>query len=344
MRTSQSHKAQIIGDARGAGQGEAFEGIRDGGLDDVMAGLSAPQKRLPCRLLYDARGAELFERICELPEYYPTRTELALLRAHLPAVAEAVGPDARVIEPGSGAGQKTRMLLAALDRPATYVPIDVAAEQLAENAEALRREVPGLEVLPVCGDYTAQLTIPRSAKAGASDGRTLIFFPGSTIGNFEPDEAVRFLSRFAALAGHGGMLLLGADSNQRAETLVPAYDDAQGVTADFDLNLLAHVNRTHQASFDLSAFRHRAVWNAVRSRIEMHLVSKKAQTVEVGGQPISFERGEAIITEHCYKHSRPALEALLGLAGWTVQRTFSDEAERMGLWLAVRSSDRATHS
>jgi L-histidine Nalpha-methyltransferase len=331
MRTSQSIRARTE---------EALAPSESAG-DDVLAGLLATQKRLPCRLLYDAQGAELFERICELPEYYPTRTELSLLREHLPAVAEAVGPDARVIEPGSGAGQKTRMLLAALQRPASYVPIDVAAEQLFDNAVSLRRELPGLEVTPVCGDYTAELTIPRSTRPSE---RTLIFFPGSTIGNFEPDEAVGFLSGFAAQAGRGGMLLLGADSNQNPDTLVPAYDDAQGVTAAFDLNLLAHVNRTHQASFELAAFRHRAVWNAARSRVEMHLVSKKAQTVEVAGRPISFERGEAIVTEHCYKHARPALEALLRRAGWSVVQMFSDDAQRMGLWLAVRSSDRAPHS
>ncbi len=330
MRTSQLVKARIE-------QSVASEEV----VDDVVAGLRASPKRLPCRLLYDARGAELFERICEVPEYYPTRTELALLQAHLPAVAAAVGPDARVIEPGSGAGVKTRMLLSALDRPASYVPIDVAAEQLFDNAVALRRELPGLEVTPVRGDYTGELAIPASTRPSQ---RTLIFFPGSTIGNFEPDEAVGFLAHFAALAGPGGMLLLGADSNQNPATLVPAYDDAQGVTADFDLNMLAHLNHSHRANFELSAFRHRAVWNPARSRVEMHLVSKRAQVVEVAGQPIAFERGEVIVSEHCYKHARPALEALLLRAGWSVKTMFSDDEQRMGLWLAVRTADRAPRS
>jgi dimethylhistidine N-methyltransferase len=306
-------------------------------VDDVVAGLLASPKRLPCRLLYDARGAELFERICELPEYYPTRAEVALLQTHLPAVAAEVGPDARVIEPGSGAGLKTRMLLTALDQPASYVPIDVAAEQLFDNAVALRRELPGLEVTPVCGDYTGELVIPASTRPSQ---RTLIFFPGSTIGNFEPDEAVGFLAHFAALAGRGGMLLLGADSNQDPATLVPAYDDAAGVTAEFDLNMLAHLNESHRARFELTAFRHRAVWNAARSRVEMHLVSKRAQVVEVAGRPIGFERGEAIVSEHCYKHARPALAALLLRAGWSVKTMFSDDEQRMGLWLAVRAADK----
>ncbi len=307
-------------------------------VDDVIAGLLAPQKTLPCRLLYDARGAELFERICEVAEYYPTRTEIALLAEHLPQLAGQVGPRARVIEPGSGAGSKTRMLLSSLPSPSSYVPIDVAAEQLRDNAAALRREYPALEVQPVLGDYNGPLVLPEATRPFE---RALVFFPGSTIGNFEPEAAVRFLARFAALAGPGGMLLLGADSNQDPSSLVPAYDDAEGVTAAFDLNMLAHLNRSHRASFELDSFRHRAVWNARASRVEMHLVSQRAQEVNVGGHRISFERGEPIVTEHCYKHARPALQALLGRAGWRVVRVDSDARQRMGLWLAVRSADDA---
>ncbi len=298
--------------------------------DDVVEGLLAPRKRLPCRLLYDARGAELFEQICTLPEYYPTRVEKALLRAHLPAVAAAVGPGARIIEPGSGAGEKTRMLLTALAQPAVYVPIDVSAEQLAANAAALRAEFPDLAVHPVCGDYTQGIDVPDADTAR----RTLVFFPGSTIGNFEPDEARRFLARFAALAGPRGQLLLGADSNADPGSLVPAYDDATGVTAAFDLNILAHLNRSHAATFDLTAFTHRAVWDAARSRIEMHLVSTRAQTVELAGHTIAFDAGEPIVTEHCYKHPAPVLANLLALAGWTVREVFTEPAGRMRLWLA----------
>jgi dimethylhistidine N-methyltransferase len=305
-------------------------------IDEVIAGLQAPLKHLPCRLLYDARGAELFEQICELDEYYPTRTEISLLQRHLPAIAVEVGAGARVIEPGSGAGQKTRMLLTTLDAPSSYVPIDVAAEQLHDNAIALRLEHPGLEVQPVCGDYNGALAMPVPTKPF---GRALVFFPGSTIGNFEPETAVAFLARFASLAGPGGMLLLGADSNQDPATLLPAYDDAFGVTAAFDLNLLAHLNRSHRATFELSAFRHRAVWNAERSRVEMHLVSQRDQRVSVGGHPISFRSGEPIVSEHCYKHAPPALEALLRQAGWSVLGTFADDNGRMNLWLAVRTAD-----
>jgi dimethylhistidine N-methyltransferase len=301
--------------------------------DDVLAGLRAPRKHLPCKLLYDARGAALFEQICTVEEYYPYRSELALLDQHLPAIARAVGPAARVIEPGSGAGQKTRMLLAALDRPATYIPIDVSAQQLADTARELGGELPGLEVLPIAGDYTATLELP-PAPRGA--GRTLVFFPGSTIGNFEPDEAHRFLTRFAGFAGSHASIVIGADSNRDAEALLRAYDDSQGVTAAFDLNVLAHLNRTHAATFDLSAFMHRAVWDAQRSRIEMHLVSRRRQVVHIAGEPIAFERGEPIVTEHCYKHSPEVLAELLDGAGWRVREVFADPRGRMRLWLGER--------
>jgi L-histidine Nalpha-methyltransferase len=300
--------------------------------DDIVARLRAPRKYLPCKLLYDARGAELFEEICALDEYYPYRSELALLDQHLPAIAQVIGRAARVIEPGSGAGQKTRMLLGALDRPATYIPIDVSAEQLATTARDLTAELPELEVVPIAADYTKMLELPPPRGAG----RTLVFFPGSTIGNFEPDDARRFLARFAELAGPGAAIVLGADSNRDPDALLRAYDDSQGVTAAFDLNVLAHLNRTHAATFDLSAFLHRAVWDAARSRVEMHLVSRRRQTVQLAGEPIQFERGEPIVTEHCYKHPPEVLAALLGDAGWNVRQVFADPRGRMRLWLGER--------
>lgn len=301
--------------------------------DDVLAGLLAPRKHLPCRLLYDARGAELFERICTVEDYYPTRSEIALLEQHLPAIATAIGPDARVIEPGSGEGIKTRMLLTMLERPASYVPIDVSREQLEHTAHALRAAFPAIEIQPLCGDYTRVLELPRPARVPA---RTVVFFPGSTIGNFEPAEARAFLARFGEVAGSGGMLLLGADSNGYVPSLVRAYDDSEGVTAEFDLNVLAHVNRTHAATFDLGAFVHRAVWNAARNRIEMHLVSQRRHTVYVRGTAIRFEEGESIVTEHCYKHPPATVAGLLAEAGWRLECVMRDGLARMHLWLAVR--------
>lgn len=299
--------------------------------DDVLAGLLAPRKRLPCRLLYDARGAELFEQICTLDEYYPTRSEVALLERTLPALAAAIGPEARVVEPGSGAGIKTRMLLRALERPVGYVPIDISREQLEVNAVALRSELPGLDVQPLCADYMATIELPAPPRRPA---RTLAFFPGSTIGNFEPDEARAFLNRLAAAAD---LLLLGADANDDRDELVRAYDDGLGVTAAFDKNVLAHVNRTHDATFDLDAFTHRAVWDASHHRIEMHLVAIRAHVVQVAGTTIRFARGESIVTEHCYKHPRAAMAAMLAETSWRVRRVEADQRGRMHLWLATRT-------
>ena len=304
---------------------------------DVLRGLRSIRKSLPCRLLWDARGAELFTKICTLEDYYLTRHELALLEKRLPAIAAAVGPRARIIEPGSGVAHKTGMLLRTLAQPASYVPIDVEAEQLAASAVALRAAHPGLEVEPVCADYMRPLALPESRVRYA---RTLVFFPGSTIGNFELDEAEAFLARFAACAGRGGMLLLGADSNADANSLVRAYDDREGVTAEFDRNVLVHLDRVYGADFEPDAFTHRAVWDAEHSRIEMHLVSMREQRAIVAGEVFSFARGEPIVTEHCYKHSPAALAQILADSGWTVARTFADPAQRMRLWLATATAKR----
>lgn len=301
--------------------------------DDVVAGLLDTPKHLPCRLLYDARGAVLFEQICLVDDYYPTRSEIALLEHSLPQLAAMIGSEARVIEPGSGEGIKTRMLLSALERPTAYVPIDVSREQLVHTARALREAFPGLDVQPLCADYTRVVALPASPRAQAR--RNVVFFPGSTIGNFEPEAARRFLARFGELAGPGGMLLLGADANSDVPSLLRAYDDSDRVTAAFNRNMLAHINRTHLADFDLEAFDHRAVWVAAHHRIEMHLVSRCRQTVTVGGVPIDLAEGEAIVTEHCYKHPPAVLEALLADSGWTVECVVHDPGKRMHLWLAV---------
>jgi dimethylhistidine N-methyltransferase len=305
----------------------------------VLAGLRAPHKQLPCRLLYADAGAELFERICTLDAYYPTRTELGLLEHHLPQVAHHVGPAARVIEPGSGEGRKTRMLLRALDAPSSYVPIDIAHDQLHHLAAQLRSELPGVEIEPVTADYSESFELPVPQRAFR---RTLVFFPGSTIGNFEPDAARWFLARLAGMAsaqpstaGAGGdrMLLLGADATRDPELLLRAYDDEHGVTAAFNLNALVHLNRARDANFDLEAFAHRAVWNAAASRVEMHLVSKRRQVVRIGGESITFVADEPIVTEHCYKHTPAAMHALLASAGWRPRQVFTAVSTPFRLWL-----------
>lgn len=297
--------------------------------DDVLAGLRESPKRLPCRLLYDATGAELFEQITGVDDYYPTRVEYRLLDDILPSIAEDMGAGARVIEPGAGAGCKTRRLLHALYAPAAYVGIDVSREILELTQRTLARELPTVDVQTVCADFTRPYALPAPRR---SIGKTLVFFPGSTIGNFEPFEAIVFLAGLARLAGPGGRLLLGADGTQDPAALVRAYDDLDGVTAQFNLNVLDHLNRTRGAAFDAAQFRHRAVWNQRHSRVEMHLVSQRDQTVDVGGAFIHLDKGEPIVTEHCYKHSLPALRSMLHAAGWEPRQVLTGAEQPMRLW------------
>jgi L-histidine N-alpha-methyltransferase len=298
--------------------------------DDVIAGLSLPKKRLPCRLLYDRTGAELFESITRVDDYYVTRTELELLVEHMPQIAQAVGPQARVIEPGTGDGHKTRRLLRGLERPSTYVGIDVAHEQLAQFASSLRADIPGLDVQALAADYTQPFVLPSPQHAWK---RTLVFFPGSTIGNFEPPDARSFLGMLGRVAGDDRMLLLGADATRDASTLLRAYDDPAGVTAEFNKNVLRRLNRERGATFDLDCFEHRAVWNPDASRVEMHLVSACRQIVRVGDHTVAFAAGESIVTEHCYKHSPMAMQAILSAAGWRPRQIFTASHHPYRLWL-----------
>ncbi|HSD90592.1 MAG TPA: L-histidine N(alpha)-methyltransferase [Kofleriaceae bacterium] len=298
--------------------------------DDVIAGLQSSPKRLPCRLLYDEHGAELFDRITGLDEYYPTRTELRLLDAHLPAIAADVGVAARVIEPGSGIGIKTKRLLRALDRPAIYIGIDVAAEALEYGAKVLRAEHRELEVHTIVGDFLRPFTLPAPKRPF---GKTLVFFPGSTIGNFEPFAAVSFLGGLQQIAGPNARLLLGADGTRDPHALLPAYDDVEGVTSEFDMNVLTHLNRTRGATFDLTTFKHRAVWNERQSRVEMHLVSLCDQRVQIGEEQFTFAAGEPIVTEYSYKHSLSAMRGILLAAGWQVCHAFTSPERPMRLWL-----------
>ena len=298
--------------------------------DEILSGLRATKKRLPCRLLYDAAGADLFEQITTLDAYYPTRIELAMLREHAAKIAMHVGPEARVIEPGSGEGIKSRIILSALERPSCYVPIDVAREQLMRLAGLVRTQFPKMEVQPVVGDYTQPFELPVPQHEVS---RSLVFFPGSTIGNFEPSDARSFLASLARLAGPNRMLLLGADGTRDVDLLQRAYDDEHGVTAAFNKNVLAHLNKTRGATFDLDAFAHHAVWNGNMSRIEMHLVSKTRQIVRVDNSTFAFAPGESIVTEHCYKHTPEALQTLLAAAGWRPRQVFTSTQVPYRLWL-----------
>jgi len=297
----------------------------------ALAGLLATPKTLPASLFYDAAGARLFERICEVPEYYPTRTEIAILERCAGEVAERAGPRAALIEYGSGAGVKVRYLLDHLRDVAAYVPVDISREQLVAVAAERSRQYPDIPVKPVCADYTAPFDLP----ALPADARRVGFFPGSTIGNFHPTEAAAFLRRVRHAVGPGGALILGVDRRKDPAVLHAAYNDAAGVTAEFNLNVLRRLNREAAATFDLSAFRHVAFFNDAQSRIEMHLESRCEQEVYVGGVPVTFARGETIHTECSYKYDRELLDALVGAAGFRVERLWTDARE--WFWVAFVS-------
>lgn len=299
---------------------------------EVLAGLSARPKALPCKWFYDARGCALFDRICELPEYYPTRTELAILQAHGAAMADCCGPRAVVIEPGAGSLAKTRRLLDRLDAPAAYVPVDIAGS-FVEAAAALDADYPDLAVRPVVADFTRPFPLPALP---ADAGRRVVFFPGSTIGNLAHDAAIEFLRRCATIAGPGGGVLLGTDLVKDPAVLVAAYDDAAGVTAAFNRNLLDRINRELGGDFNPDAFAHRATWNADAARIEMHLVSMGAQHARVGDRLFRFRGGEAIGTEHSHKYAVDQVAAMAAAAGLVRHATWTDPEGWFAVhWLAV---------
>jgi dimethylhistidine N-methyltransferase len=297
-------------------------------LDEVLRGLRGTPKVLPPKLFYDEEGARLFERICTLDEYYLTRSELTILRAHAAEIAELAGPRCALVEYGSGAGVKVRLLLDALNTPVAYVPIDISRAQLAAVAKELAAEYPAVTVRPLCADYTAPLRLPR-LPAGA---RRLAFFPGSTIGNFHPAEAAAFLHRIRCTVGPTGALLLGIDRRKDARILHAAYNDRAGVTAAFNLNMLGRLNRELAADFPLERFEHRAVFNDEASRIEMHLVSREPQVVHVAGESIAFEAGESIWTESSYKYDETRFCQLIAAAGFTIARLWTDSKEQF--WVA----------
>jgi dimethylhistidine N-methyltransferase len=288
--------------------------------EEVLAGLSRTPKALPCRFFYDARGSELFEQITWLPEYYLTRTEIALLEAHGAEIAAMAGPDACLIEFGSGSSRKTDLLIEAMPGLAAYVPIDISHAALAGAAARLSKRFPDLRIVPVHADFASLAALPATVGAG----RRLGFFPGSTIGNFERDEATRFLRRTARLLGPDSVLIVGADLDKSPDVLLPAYDDASGVTAAFNLNLLARINRELDADFDLGRFAHEAIYNPQQSRIEIYLRSREAQTVTVAGKTFCFGEGERIHTENSHKYSVQGFAALAAEAGWTSRAAWTD--------------------
>jgi dimethylhistidine N-methyltransferase len=286
----------------------------------VLAGLSRERKALPCKFLYDARGSELFEQICELPEYYPTRTERRILWRRADEIAALAGPRPQLVEFGSGSSDKTRILLEAL-QPSCYVPIDISRDQLEAAALGLAREFNGLEIVPICADYTRDDFIPALPWSG---GTRVGFFPGSTIGNLEPDEAEAFLARCADLLGAGGGLVIGVDLRKDRAVLDAAYNDAQGVTAEFNLNLLQRMNRELEGGFDRARFAHDAFYNEREGRIEIYIRSLARQRVRVAGRIFAFEEGERIHTEYSYKYDIETFQRLAGRAGFYPEAAWTD--------------------
>lgn len=303
---------------------------RDEILEDVLAGLRRTPKRLPSKYFYDARGSQLFERICEQPEYTLMRDELAIMRAHAGEIATADGPDALVVEYGSGSGAKTRLLLEHLQTPVAYVPVEISRSALTASVDALRSDFPKIEMLPVCADFTRPIVLPRPARRAR---RALMYFPGSTIGNFETREATQLLRQMRAEMGHDGAALIGVDLKKDRAELEAAYNDAAGVTAEFTLNMLARFNREIGADFDLAAFRHRARWNPLAGRIETHIVSDVAQTVRVGGETFSLQAGESVLVEYSCKYSLEDFARLAEHAGLRVSQVWTDEAKRFSVQL-----------
>ena len=301
-----------------------LEPVSEDFLAEVLAGLSSSPRSLPCKFFYDERGAELFQKICELPEYYITRTETELLRQHGREMAESIGANAELIGFGTGAGVKTRMLLEHLENPIAYVPVDISKQRLLDSAAELSCAMPALEILPVCADYMQELQLPKPLR---KPDHVAVYFPGSTIGNLEPAAAQKFLQRVCELCGKSGGLIIGVDLRKDRATLEAAYNDSAGVTAEFNLNLLARANRELGADFDQGQWRHQAVYNESEGRIEMHLISNTDQTVHVGSQEFRFSPGEKIITEFSYKHTPEGFARLAAPAGFRLARSWIDPQE-----------------
>ncbi len=289
---------------------------------EVLAGLRSRPKRLSPKFFYDKWGSELFDRICELDEYYPTRTETRILEENAGEIASLCGKDCDLIEYGSGSSRKIRILLDTLAGEVNYVAIDISREHLLASATELAEDYPNLEVIAVCADYTQPFPLPRAELRRT--GKRVVFFPGSTIGNFDPGQAVEFLSTTAAQLGPGGSLLIGVDLKKDEKILHAAYNDSEGVTAAFNLNLLRRINRELEAGFDLSAFYHCAFYNRDAGRIEMHLVSRREQTVPVDGETIAFSIGESIHTENSYKFSVEEFQGLAASCGFEPIRVWTD--------------------
>ena len=297
---------------------------------DVLDGLRKSPKQLSPVWFYDEFGSSLFDSICDLPEYYVTRTELSIMRKHAAEMAHCIGPNSALIEYGSGTSLKTRLLLDRLELPATYIPVDIAQEHLLDAAGSIARDYPDLRIVPVCADFTQPFDLPVQMSWAK---RRVVYFPGSTLGNFDEHQARNLLSTMRTIIGRHGAVLIGIDLKKDPLVLERAYDDAAGVTAEFNLNALRHLNRELGTDFNLHAFEHRALWVEDHSRIEMHLVSKEDQTVHVGAYEVAIERGEYLRTECCHKYTLAGFADLAASADLSVTRRWMDEEQKFSVQL-----------
>lgn len=299
----------------------------------MLGGLTSQPKTIPSKYFYDRRGSQFFDAICELDEYYLTRSELAIMRAHAGDMAERIGPGCLLIELGSGSSVKTRLLLDELESPAGYVPVDVSSEHLADAAGAIAADYPHLEVTPICADFNGDYELPAHDESAV---RKVVYFPGSTIGNFTPPESRALFRRMAAMVGSGGGLLIGMDLKKDPQIIEAAYNDAQGVTAAFNLNLLTHINRALGADFALDGFEHHAFYNTEQGRIEMHLRSRRDQIVRLGDTYIRLSEGETIRTEYSHKFDAGDVERLASAAGFVAEQAWTDGEGFFSVqWLVV---------
>ena len=296
---------------------------------EVLAGLSKSPRQLPCKFFYDERGAQLFQQICDLPEYYITRTEIEILRLHGAEMAAALGAQIELIGLGTGAGTKTLILLEELHEPRVYVPIDISKEQLEKSCARFNKMFPTLQILSVCADYLEPFELPLPRQLSA---RSVVYFPGSTIGNFEPDRAGEFLSRLFELASEGGGLLIGVDLQKDRDVLEAAYNDSAGVTAQFNKNLLARINHELGGDFDLAHWLHYAIYNPAEGRIELYLISEIDQSAKIGNNTFQFRAAEKILTEYSYKHTIGGFITLARQAGFHFEQLWTDDARWFGVF------------
>ena len=305
-----------------------FEPETQAFYDDVIDGLSERPRSLPCKYFYDQQGSELFDQICDLDEYYLTRTESAIMARYGAEMADQIGPGVMLVEYGSGSSIKTRILLDHLEEPIAYVPVDISKEHLLASANSLSELFPGIEVLPVCADFTEPFRLPDPQRKPTHNA---VYFPGSTIGNFTPKAAQKMLRRIVEICGCGGGLLIGVDLQKDRSIIEPAYNDSKQVTEAFNLNLLHRINRELSGAFRVDQFEHRAVYNADEGRVEISLVSCRDQTVDIGDASFEFEQGESIHTEYSHKYTIEGFAKMAASAGLTLRKHWTDDEELFGV-------------